>query len=155
MIHARRQIREAFRDVLMGLPSTASRVFTGQALPLAGETELPGLVITATAAEGGEQAEVDTLDPVKYARSLPVTVIGYALGGDIEDKLDQIALEVEQAVGTDFESATGRLRALCKNVILVNTTTALEQLNTIAGEIRLTFAVMYRTARPTPQTAAA
>ena len=156
-LHVRHQIRNAIRDLLIGLATTGSRVYTGQIPPL-DASEMPGLIVSIVdgGEGGGEQIEPDTISAsVKLARTVAVQILGYVEGIDAEDKLDRIAFEVEEKLGTDWEAVVGtsRLGALCHNCIPVGTEIAIEPAQRRIGEIRITYQIIYRTARSAPGTA--
>ncbi len=79
-------------------------------------------------------------------RTLQLVVVGYAEGVLVADTLDTIAAEVEVAL-----AASGRLGGLVKLIEYQGTTVAIDgETSKRAGEIRLTFAVSYRTAASNP-----
>lgn len=93
MPHARKQIRDAVKTLLTGLPTTGVRAFAGrvEALTVA---ECPGLnvrVSSETARDDLPLMEDESL------RDVQILIEGYVNAGG-EDTLDQIALEVEQAL---------------------------------------------------------
>lgn len=94
MPHLRTQVRHALRDQLIGLPTTGSNVHVNRTARLS-ERQLPALVITA----GLESASTEGLDGF-IRREMEVQVDGYASADldDLDDLLDQMALEVEQAM---------------------------------------------------------
>lgn len=142
MTHARVQIRAAVAAALANLPTTGGNVFPGRPWPL-DEGERPGIVVLTPA----EDAEVDAIGPVKLMRTLEVLVIGYDDGDAIEDRLDQIALEVETAIAAD-----PTLGGTVKEIVLSGTAMEIDQARSRAGEIRMTFTAGYRTTRAAPGT---
>lgn len=98
MPHARETLRNAAVALLTGLGTTGARVYTDrpQARPLLA-SELPALMVTT----GSETVEQSTIHgPALLQRELELQVIGVvrALTG-LDDTLDDIALEVETALG--------------------------------------------------------
>lgn len=106
MSHIRTQIREAMAAALMGLATTGDRVHINRVRPVS-VTAGPVLGVTIareTVAELG-------LDPLQQ-RDLIIEVNGYcAVSPSPDDLLDQIGLEVEQAI-----VAAGLLGGLIKAV---------------------------------------
>lgn len=155
-VHARRQIRDAVAALLANRPTTGANVFSGRAHDLV-EGEIPGLIITTAAAEG-ERAEVSSFgSTVKLDRSVRIAVIGYAVEGkDTENVLDQIALEVEQAIAAAQDDTASLLMSLIKDVRLATTQLGIaSENNKRAGQVRLVYEFDYRTTRAAPQTAIA
>lgn len=98
MPHARETLRNAALTLLTGLGTTGARVYADrpQARPLLA-SELPALMVTT----GSETVEQSTIHgPALLQRELELQVIGVvrALTG-LDDTLDDIALEVETALG--------------------------------------------------------
>lgn len=147
MAHLRTQIRDAIQTLLTGLPTTGSNVFAGRALPLtAGKT--PALVIftfpdVPVYEDGAEMG--DTVCIVQH--DLTVEVEGYA-SDSTDDKLDQIALEVEQAMYTDE-----RLGGLAQGIRLAGQDAARDGAGArIEGAIVMQFIVSYLAAEGDPET---
>lgn len=149
--HARRQIREAVQAALTGLDTTADRVFTGRPWPLQ-EGELPGIVIVIPSESVIDDGSAfgDGAEAI-VGRQASLIVLGYDQGEDIEDRLDQIALEVETAMAAD-----PTFGGLVKDSELAGSSLAVDgDGRKRAGEIRLTYTVWYRTTRGDPATALA
>lgn len=102
MAHKRKSIRDALVTRLTGLATTGINVHVGGYDPLTGDQLPPALVIRTfpdvPAFDEGEGAEIGPR--AIPLRSLEVTVEGYFSGGS-DDDLDQIAVEVEEAIYTD------------------------------------------------------
>ena len=102
MAHKRKQIRDAIVTRLTGLPTTGANVIKGAIKPLSGAQAPPALTVSTfpdvPAYEEDEGGEIG-VDP-RPARVLTVEIEGYYQGGD-DDDLDQIAVEVEEALYTD------------------------------------------------------
>lgn len=94
--HMRRQIRDAAKEALTGLALTGTRIWSGRISSLK-ESEMPGLLLFVNAddaIEGANNAGELTAD-----RNGILRVECVAAGGDeLIDMLDQIALEVEEAL---------------------------------------------------------
>jgi hypothetical protein len=99
MAHVRKNIRDNITTTLTGLTTTGSNVFQTRLFPL-GEAKLPALCIY-TKNEGSDYATMTT--PRTQIRSLEVIVEAYVKGTSaIDDTLDTIAVEVEEALYTDL-----------------------------------------------------
>ena len=147
MPHARQQIRDAVAAALTGLSTTGDRVYAGRTRPLAKDHEPALLVYTSE-----ESAEAHTQSPRRLLRTLTLFVEGRVSGADVpDDTLDDIALEVETALAGDAD-----LGELIKDIVLVRTMTDTQAPGGAqVGEVRLQFAVLYRTTAAAPQTAIA
>jgi hypothetical protein len=99
MAHVRKLIRDNVTTTLTGLTTTGANVYQTRVYPLA-EDKLPGLAIYT----GSESTEYGTINPPRtQIRTLTVHVELYVKGlADYDDDLDQIALEVEEALYTDL-----------------------------------------------------
>jgi len=138
MSHARQKIRDAVVLLLMGLPTTSSRVYDTRLYNLEPAENLPGLVIYTQ----NETSERSDFSPNNYYRELDLIIEGYVeTNSSVENNLDTIALEVENVLGA--------------NPLLSNTATTSELSSTeiefdVMGEqpigiIRLTLSVTYYT----------
>ena len=118
-MHRRRAIREAIVALVTGLPTTGMSVTEGRvyAAPI---DDLPTLDVT-TPTETLE-FEMGGGPPYEVTRSLIVDVMARASGGDYLAVLDDIALEVEQALMSD-----PRLSGLVADMRLNETAIALDE----------------------------
>lgn len=99
MAHIRKLIRDNIETALTGLATTNGRVYRTRVYPIA-EDRLPGLAIY-TREESTDYATITR--PRTQMRNLVVSVEIYVKGqSDYDDELDQIALEVEEALYTDL-----------------------------------------------------
>lgn len=99
MAHVRQNIRSNIVTTLTGLTTTGSNVFETRLFSL-GETKLPALCIY-TKNETTEYATLTT--PRTQVRTLDVIVEAYVKGtANIDDTLDTISVEVEEALYTDL-----------------------------------------------------
>ena len=108
MPHARTQIRNAVIDRVANLPMTGARVYPGRTLPVDPERlQGPALLVFC-----GDEPEIERItvgDPAVEEHGLMLHVHGVAKTRvDLEDMLDQIALEVQTAmapagIGKDCE----------------------------------------------------
>ncbi len=144
--HVRRQIREAAKVALLGLASTADRVFTGD--PYGKDPdELGGAFLIVAAPEEAPNPDYDDMGS-KRGRRLTLLVVGYASAIEIEDVLDAIGMEVEQALEGNL------FGGLAKDTMFARASKVMDdQGRKRSGEIRLEFAVDYRMARGQPAAA--
>jgi hypothetical protein len=137
MSHVRQQIREQVVTLCTGLTTTGSRVYDTRLYNLDSD-DLPGLVIYTQ----NESSTKSTLSPSTYERELDVLIEGYAqANNDIEDTLDTISKEVEDAIGAD---------PLLNGKAVDSELTSTEIEFTSIGEspigiLRLTYRVLYMT----------
>jgi hypothetical protein len=136
--HVRKQIRDNIATVLTGLATTGTRVYKTRVYPLAAG-KLPGLCIYTQS----ETSENSTLTrPRTKRRELDVVIEGYALKNSaLDDELDKIAVEVEEALNIDVTRANK-----AKDTELIST--EIDQAGegeTQAGIVRMTFRVVYFT----------
>lgn len=97
-MHAREQIREAVATIVTGLATTGARVFKSRVYPLA-TANLPGLCVY-TLNETSQPEIMRT--PRRLVRDLTIMIEGYARAADdVDAALDDIAADVETAIGTD------------------------------------------------------
>ena len=139
MTHVRRSIREQVASTVTGLTTTGSRVFQSRVFRLEAAV-LPCLVVYTKT----ESVELDTMIPRALNRDLTVEVEGYAMGSDdVDDTLDLIAEECENALGADSEFTVG---GIAKSIALENTEMEIEGAgDQPIGVGRLSFTVRYRT----------
>jgi len=146
MSHVRKQIRDNVVTTLTGLATTASRVYQSRAYPIA-SGKLPGLLIY-TRNETIESATITR--PRTKLRQLEVMVEGYVLANSsLDNTLDQISLEVEEAMVADVTRNN-----LAKDTELTSVETEyLGEGETQAGVVRMTFNVKYATLENDAETA--
>ncbi len=144
--HVRQQIRDAIRLLVLGLPSTADRVYRGRARPLGKDHGASLLVYTR---EESSDRETVGQNPL-LMRAVLVAVEGRvsdSASDAVEDALDQIAAEVESVMAT----AAPRLDGLASDMVLVSTRIIVQAAGEKhEGEIRLLYRVSYRTRAATP-----
>ena len=99
MAHIRKLIRDDITATLTGLTTTGSNIYQTRVYPLA-ENKLPGLAIYTSS----ESTEYATINPPRtQIRTLTVNVEIYVRGlTGYDNTLDQIALEIEEALYTDL-----------------------------------------------------
>lgn len=148
MSHARKQIRDAIVALCTLLPTTGGRVKAG-AVHAVPDAAAPYLRIYTPL----EASEPSTLArPRKLMRTTTVAIHGAASMPDEEyllDALDQIAAEVEAALGADETLGVAGV----KSTLLIATNIQLSgEGKQPAGAIRLDFQVTYRTTDGAPET---
>lgn len=117
MPHVRQQIRAAVAQVLTGLSTTSNRVFITHVYPLE-KASLPGLVIMTDKDESDFSQATSSNGQLKILSRLQLIIKAYAKGtATVDDKLDQIELEVRQAL-----MANRTLGGLTKNINWQSTT---------------------------------
>lgn len=128
MPHCRRTLRELAGSLCAGLATTGDRVHQSR-LPPRTAAGLPCLLIYA------DNERIGDTSAGPHDRALEVVIDGYAMAAaNLDDTLDQIALEVETAMAADPRF---RLRSLA-----VDFDEALEK---PVGVIRLTYEILYFT----------
>lgn len=147
MAHVRTQIRTAVAALLTGLATTGANIKAGRvnAVP---QDECPALSIFV------DEEAIDlgnSSAPMQLARTASVRVRCHsALLDGLDDELDQMALEVEEALAGD-DTLSGLLNEPLRPVgIEVDRTGQGEK---PIGELTLTFAANYETTNAAPDTA--
>ena len=97
MSHKRAQIKARIQTVLTGLSTTGSNVFLSRTYPIA-TTDLPGLLIYANS-ESIERLEIGIQN--RQQRTLDLSIEAIAKGNSAESTLDQVTVEVEEAMAND------------------------------------------------------
>jgi len=97
MAHKRAQIKARIQTVLTGLATTGSNVFLSRTYPIA-TTDLPGLLIYANS-ESIERLEIGIQN--RQQRTLDLSIEAVAKGASAESTLDQVTVEVEEAMAND------------------------------------------------------
>lgn len=135
MAHQRKTIRDQVITSLTGLTTTGTRVFNSRIYPNE-QSKLP-LLNVYTISENSELDAVGSL-----LRSVDLVVEGFAsANSNIENTLDTIAKEVEEALGSDIT-----LNNTCKNHFISSTEVTLANEGSLPiGVVRLVFTVIYRT----------
>lgn len=146
MAHIRKQVRDAARADLLGLPTTGANVFSGRVSPI-DKGEMPCLNTFIL----DENAEWDTVPNI--ARTGRLVIEGRAQANDdLLDTLDQIAAEVE----AKLYGATASLDLLLQNIDVPTTQIEIAEPSQGAarrtGIIRILVPVTYRTAITDPTT---
>jgi len=146
MSHVRKQIRDAVATALTGLTTTGTNVFKGRYFSMQ-TPKLPALLVYTT----NEDAELSIMGSSRGSdRVLTLVVEGYAISKTIvEDTLDQIAVEVEEAMASDY-TLSGLTRDVRYTGFELDANADPEQ--TVAV-IRLIFDIKYRVAAGDVETA--
>lgn len=138
MAHVRKQIRDNVVTTLTGLTTTGANVYRTRIYPLA-SGKLPGIAVYTSS----ETSLYETLNrPRTRSRTLELMVEGYASGTvNLDNTLDQIAVEVEEAMETDPTR-----NGLAKDTQLTSTEIELVgEGESVAGVIKMTFEILYFT----------
>lgn len=147
MASVRRRIRQAVATALAGLPLTGARVFRSRVYPLEA-ADLPGLLVYVR----DESVEAISLPaPRTLERRLQLDVVAVARAvGDLDDLLDDIAEDVEQALAMPCAALAG----LAKRITLTSTELALlDGGDQPLGRATLTYTVDYFTTENAPDVA--
>ena len=97
MAHKRAQIKARIQTVLTGLATTGSNVFLSRTYPIA-TSSVPGLLIYANS-ETVERLEIGIQN--RQQRNLDLVIEAVAKGNTAESTLDQVTVEVEEAMAND------------------------------------------------------
>lgn len=144
--HVRKQIRNAAKAALQGLPTTGDRVYISRVYPLQ-QSQLPGLLVYTPSEDSGREDS-----PTETMRDVQLQVHGLVrLTENLENELDDIAFEVEQAL-----DELGNINGLCKiyhGIQGTISTLAGDEVDQPHGAIALEFLYTYRTRAGTPDIA--
>ncbi len=146
--HVRKQIRDAVVAALMGLPTTADRVYVGRTRSLKAAHEPTLLVYTRS--ETSKRAVKGV--PPKLDRVVLLDIEGRVSTADVpDDLLDQISGEVEAVMWDLFDGVGAFLGGLAMDLQLVSTEViAQAEGDRQIGGVRLEYSCLYRTAEGTP-----
>lgn len=146
MAHMRTQIREAVATALTGLSTTGANVYQSRVYAI-DSNDLPALRIY-TESETSETHSVT--GPRPLLRTLQIIVEGVARAtADVDDVIDQIAAEVEAAIGGS------NLSGLVYDLILTGTELTLSrEAEQPTGMVRMTWMTQYRTLENDAETSA-
>lgn len=139
--HARQQIREAVATAVTGLATTGARVYQSRLHALR-DSNLPCLMVNTDDEDVSEDFDTS-------ARTLRIKIAGVAkASANLDDTLDQMALEVETAVKNGV-TVTGKVLTLELKSISVE---MVDSLDKPAGLIALEFDVQYSIVTGAPGT---
>lgn len=138
MSHVRKQIRDNVTTTVTSLTTTGANVYQSRTYPLAAG-KLPGLLVY-TRSEVVSSATLTR--PRTKQRELDVVIEGFvAANSALDNTLDQISLEVEEAMVADVTR-----NGLAKDTELTSVETEYyAEGETQAGVVRMTFLVRYMT----------
>lgn len=145
MAHPRQLIRYAIRAALLAADTAAEdRIYKTRVLPLR-RTQLPAISIyTLEESVAGDSAQTA---PRELTRTAPVVIeawIANQAGIDLDDAMDDLALEIETAMHADpYLGDTAGDSILADTVLEV-----IEQGDRKLGLVSLTYDVTYRTLAP-------
>lgn len=143
--HVRKQIRDAVVRMLMDLPTTEKRVYSGRTRPLEKDHQPTWLVYAVSERSGGTDSTMGR--PRLIVRLLTLSAQGRVIMADVpDDVLDLMAAEAEAAIGADLS-----LGGLAKDTTLVATRIVLQSPGERqAGEVTLDFEIQYMTRQDVP-----
>jgi hypothetical protein len=147
MSHLRQQVRERVGTILTGLTTTGSNVFQSRLYPME-KAKLPGLIIYSIS-EAATPITSGSSRTLQAQLTLAVEV--YATGSNLDDTLDTVCSEVQEAMAGDRQ-----LNGLAKDLQLDSTeiTFAQEQETDIpAGYATMNWSVFYNYAEDNTSTA--
>ena len=147
MSHVRTQIRDAFVARLAGLATTGAAVFGQRTRPV---NAVPPFLKVWIGDDNGEV--LNATDDLVEQRSADIVIEAYAKdGGDMEDILDQIALEVQTQIATTPDRTFGgRVKILGAARIEPDVDDSLEK---PCGLNRITYPITYFIAGNNPAVA--
>lgn len=141
-MHARQLIREAAAAAVTGLATTAARVFQSR---MREQEDLPCLLVTTN----DEAIALQDLEGLVQERDIQIEFLGVAkAAADVDDVLDDIAAEVETAIGAN-NTLGGRVKRMELQGLRPEFDDALEQ---PVGLVRLTYRCTYFTNAGVPGT---
>ncbi len=144
MAHIRKTIRENIGTALTGLSTTGSSVFESRTFPI-NFSALPALLIYT---KDEEVIEFSLKTPRTQFRQLQVIIEAHIKGtSNIDDTIDTIAEEVEEAMVTDV-SRGGH----AKDTRLVSTEIEFEEATSKVGLAIFTYVIEYATVENAVQT---
>jgi len=145
MSHLRQQIREEIANTLSGLTTTGDNVFMSRIYPME-QAKLPGIIIYTV---DERNVPVTMGDNRVMEATLNVAVECYAMGGAIDDLLDEICLEVQKAM-----SQNRTINSLAKESQLDSTViTFAQESEQPAGYSTMNWSVNYRFRENNPEVA--
>ncbi len=143
--HVRKQIRNAAKEALQGLGTTGDRVFVSRVYPL-DKAKLPGLLIYTPAEDSAREDS-----PTESMRDVTLQVHGLVrISENLEDELDDVALEVEQALDTLGLAGLAKIYHGIQGTV---STLSGEDADKPHGAIAMEFLYTYRTAAGAPDVA--
>jgi len=144
MAHIRKTIRENIGTALTGLSTTGTSVFESRTFPL-NFSALPALLIYT---KDEEVIDFSLKTPRTQLRQLQVVIEAHVKGtSNIDDTIDTIAEEVEEAMVTDV-SRGGH----AKDTRLVSTEIEFEEATSKVGLAIFTYVIEYATVENAVQT---
>jgi hypothetical protein len=146
--HARKQIRDAAKALLLGLTMTGSRVEVGRTFALTAAHDPTLLIYTKDekSGTGGQGAARSAAGPV-MGRALELVVQGrVSHNAPPDDLLDAIAAEVETKIGAN-QKFSGLIVAM---ELAATKTETIAQGERHLGLVQMEFTVIYRTAEGAP-----
>lgn len=147
MSHIRKQLRDAVITRLTGLTSTGANVFPGRIYPI-GSDKMPGLLVYTN---DEVSAPITSGNPRRYERTVTLEVQALVQVTDsYEDDLDEIAVEIEEAVADDL--GWGGIAEDTRLVMTEKEFSAEAKIST--ARMTLKFEIDYQNLEGAPETAA-
>lgn len=147
--HVRKQIRNAVKEALQGLGTIGSRVFISRVYPLS-QAKLPGLLVFTPSEDSGHEDSAMGA-PIESMRDMTLQVHGIvAISENLEDEMDDIALEVERALDNLGDADVAKIYHGIQGTV---TTLSGDEAETPHGAIAMEFLYTYRTAEGAPDVA--
>lgn len=136
MTHIRQQIRTRVVSDLTGLPLTGGNIQDTRLYNLT-QSQLPCLEIYTE----NENSEISTIGPdVTLDRELDLIIIGYAEANTgIEDTLDTIALQVENALGADLSLNNLAVTQYLENTVIAFTSEGEKPIGTVTLSYKIRY----------------
>lgn len=146
MAHVRQQIREAMVALLIGLPSTAARVYKSRTVVLQGN-ELPAIIVLTNV----EDVQANDIHGLSLERRLQIDIVLKAKASDdVDDQLDTMLAEVEARINLNDTNKT--LNGLCAIITLNSVDIQIdEELEQPLGEAVCRFETTYFTNGNAPE----
>jgi hypothetical protein len=144
--HVRTQIRNALAAAIADLPSTGASVFASRLYPLQ-DAELPALLVYS---ESEDTTPISIGLPRTMERALRIQVEAIAKATvDLDDVLDQICLEVEEALAMPVTT----LQDIAKLITLTSTDIEFSEAEKPIGRARMKYTVDYFATENAPDVA--
>lgn len=150
MPHVRELIRDAAVSALAGI--AGGRIYASRAYNVQ-QGELPALLVY-TLSERSDAIRLSMAGARRLQRTLDLAVEVYASGASVDDALDALCVEVEEAMHAS--AAAGGLAALIEDMTLSATQVGLAgDGNRSVGVAQLRYTIEYHTAEGAPSAALA
>lgn len=96
--HVNKQLRDAVKAILTGLPSFGARVHGYRINPLQVLSDLPALIVS-TPDDSGSPTSIHS--PAGVERTVAIVISAYVqTSGDLDDAIDALRMEIEPLLGS-------------------------------------------------------